>query len=118
MKDTFKNDLNENHGVTLLKFSYNGIEFQIRITNHGLQRYKENDIDMDIVCGDIVALGEKRLYDYAGKGEDVAIIDYDNDFTIIITFEKYQIRVKTIINKSNVWVKKGTIIYNLYKGGF
>ena len=118
MKNSFKDNLNENHGITLLKFSYNGIEFQIRATEHSLERYEENGIDKNIVCGDIVALGKKRLYDYADKGEDVAIIDYDNDFTIIITFEKFQIRIKTIINKSNVWVKKGTIIYNLYKGEY
>ena len=120
MKNTFKNNLNENHGITLLKFSYNGIEFQIRATEHSLERYKENGIDKNIVCGDIVALGKERLYKYADQGDDVAIIDKENNLTVIITFEGNQIRIRTVIDKSNVWVKTGTRIFNLqnYRGGF
>jgi len=113
MKDTFKNNLNENHGITLLKFSYNGIEFSIRATEHSLERFKENNIDVDIACGDIISLGKERLYQYSECGDDVAIIDKDNNFVIIITFEVYQIRLKTIIPRSNAYIKSGTRIYKL-----
>ena len=112
----FEDNLNENYVITLLKFSYNGMEFKIRTTDHSLDRFKENGINVDIACGDIISLGKERLYNYAKTGDDVAIIDVDNNITTIITFENTQIRIRTIIPKSNVWVKEGTKIYNLRKG--
>jgi len=112
----FENNLNENYGITLLTFYYNGIIFKIRTTEHSLDRFKERGINVDIACGDIISLGKERLYNYAKAGDDVAIIDADNDITTIITFEDLQIRIRTIIPKSNVWVKSGTKIYNLRKG--
>ena len=120
MKNTFKNNLNENHGITLLKFSYNGIEFQIRATEHSLERFKENNIDVNIACGDIISLGKERLYQYSERGDDVAIIDKDNNFVIVITFEGYQVRLKTLIPRANAFIKEGTKIFvlNDYKGGF
>lgn len=108
-------NLNETHGVTLLKFSFNRIQFKIRSTDHSIQRFKEKGIDVNIACGDIIALGKERLYNYSKTGNDVAIIDTDNDITTIITFENTQIRIRTIIPKSHIWVKSGTRIYNLRK---
>ena len=112
----FNENLSESYGITLMKFSYNGIEFKVRTTEHSIDRFRENGINIDIACGDIVSLGKERLYDYAKAGDDVAIIDTDNDITTIITFEDTQIRIRTIIPRSNVWVKSGTRIYNLRKG--
>ena len=117
----FEENLNENHGITLLTFYYNGIEFKIRSTEHSIDRFRKNGINVDIACGDIVSLGKERLYNYAKAGDDVAIIDIDNDITTIITFEGnqnpyVQIRIRTIIPRSNVWVKSGTKIYNLREG--
>lgn len=117
----FNENLNENYGITFMKFNYNGIEFKVRTTEHSLDRFRENGINVDIACGDIVSLGKERLYNYAKAGDDVAIIDVDNNITTIITFEGnqnpyVQIRIRTIIPRSNVWVKSGTRIYNLRKG--
>lgn len=114
----FENNLNENYGITLLKFSYNGITFKIRSTEHSLLRFKEKGIDVDIACGDIVALGKARLYNYAKTGDDVAIIDVKNKITTITTFEGSQIRIRTIIPRSNTWIKQGTRIYKLNERSF
>jgi len=115
----YEGNLNRNHGKKLLNFNFNGRNFEIRTTDHTYE-HLERKYDLNVVCGDIVALGKKRLYDYAERGEDVAIIDQDNDLTVIITFEGNQIRIRTVIDKSNVWVKRGTRIFKLrnYKGGF
>ena len=114
-----KGNLNKDHGIKLLSFNFNGREFEIRTTDH-THEHLERKYDLDVICGDIVALGKERLYHYANRGEDVAIIDHENNLTVIITFEGSQIRIRTVIDKSNVWVKKGTRIFNLrdYKGGF
>lgn len=114
-----KEDLNRNHGKKLMGFHFNGRNFEIRTTDHTYE-HLERKYDINVICGDIVALGEERLYNYANQGDDVAIVDQNNDLTVIITFEGNQIRVRTVIDKSNVWVRKGTRIFNLrnYKGGF
>jgi len=120
----FKENLNKNHGRKLLNFSYNGRDFEIRTTDHTYD-HLERKYDMNVICGDIVALGKERLYRYADQGDDVAIIDKDHNLTVIITFEGIetganQIRIRTVIDKSNVWVKNGTRIFELknYRGGF
>jgi hypothetical protein len=112
--ERFEKTLNDNHGKILLNFNYNGRKYEIRTTDH-TYKHLERKFDFNTVCGDIVALGKERLDCYADKGEDVAIIDMENDMTVIITFEGNQIRVRTVIDKSNVWVKKGTKIFRLYK---
>lgn len=120
-KQRFESNLTENYGLTLINFYYNGIKFQIRTTTtHFHDKSKERGINLDTACGDIIALGKERLYNYAKAGDDVAIIDTDNDITTIITFEGnqnpyIQIRIRTVIPKSNVFIKKGTKIYNLRK---
>lgn len=114
-----KGSLNRNHGRKLMSFSFNGKGFEIRTTDH-THEHLERKFDLNVVCGDIIALGKERLYNYANKGDDVAIIDQNHDITVIITFEGNQIRIRTVIDKSNVWVRKGTRIFNLrdYRGGF
>ncbi len=119
----FKENLNRNHGRNLLNFSYNGRDFEIRTTDHkGDHPERWAKYDMNVICGDIVALGKERLYNYADQGIDTAIIDEDNNLAVIITFEGYQIRIRTIIDRSRIWVKSGTRIFKLrkqnYRGGF
>ena len=114
----FETNLNEHYGITLLRFSYNGITFKIRSTEHSIARFKEKGINVDTACGDIVALGKERLYGYAKTGDDVAIIDLDNNITTIITFEEEQIRIRTIIPRSDTWIKQGTKIYKLNERSF
>jgi len=112
----FENNLNEDFGITLLKFPHNGIEYQVRATEHSLERFKENGINIDVACGDIISLGKERLYYFYKAGQDVAIIDTKYKMTIIITFEKEQIRIRTIIPKDRVFIKTGTKVYNLKNG--
>ena len=112
-----KEELNQNHGEKLLSFKFNGREFEIRTTDHKYS-HPERKYQMEVVCGDIVALGKERLYRYADEGIDTAIIDEDNDLAVIITFEGNQIRIRTIIDRSNIWVKRGTRVFKLRKQNY
>ena len=120
----FKGKLNRNHGEKLLGFHFNGHQYEIRVTEHSLSRFKDHNLDVNAACGSIVALGKERLNYFAGNGADVAIIDKDNHISVIVTFENEdnytQIRIATIIPRSNIFVKAGTKVFCLqnYKGGF
>jgi hypothetical protein len=116
MSNRFGDNLNEDFGITLLKFSYNGTEFSIRATDHSLFRFKQNRINMDLIIADIISLGKDRLYKYSNQNDDVAIIDKNNHLIIILVFCKNQIRIATIITRPNAIIKEHTLIYNLYSG--
>jgi len=114
----------EKRGKMLLSFSFNGRRFEVRCTEHSLIRFKDRHLDVNVSLGDIVSLGKDRLYKMADNGDDVAIINTPKHQSTIITFEsegdETQIRIRTIIDRSNIYVKTGTKIFKLqdYKGGF
>jgi hypothetical protein len=115
--DRFKGNLNRNHGKLLLAFRFNGREYEVRCTDHSLERFTDRNLNVDEALGAIVALGKKRLDDFAVKSDDVAIIDKINKQSVIITFESEgnytQIRIATIIGRANVVVKDGTKVFDL-----
>jgi len=122
-----KEELNQSHGVTLLRFDYqNGKYILIRTTTHARVRYEERGINLNQVCGAIVSLGRDTIYKASEQGDDIAILDkVKNDtLAIIITFEQngneIQARLRTVIQKRNIYIKENTKIFNLknYKGGF
>ena len=120
----FEGRLERNFGRKLIEFKFNGTEYEVRCTEHSLERFKERNINIDEALGSIVALGKERLDRFSSEGNDVAIIDKDNHISVIITFESeghyVQIRIATIIGRDNIFVKSGTKIFCLknYKGGF
>jgi len=120
----FKGNLNKEYGKELIKFSYNGKNFSVRATEHSLERFKDHNLDVDAALGSIIALGKERLYRFSSDSIDVAVIDKENNLSVIITFEsedkEVQIRIRTIIPRSHIFVKAGTRVYELkgYKGGF
>ena len=101
-----KDNLNRNHGKKLMGFHFNGREFEIRTTDHTYE-HLERKYDINVICGDIVALGKERLYHYANRGEDVAIIDHENNLTVIITFEGNPNRI----------IKENRVLYQGIKKG-
>ena len=122
--DRFKGKLNRNHGKELLGFHFNGREYEVRCTEHSLERFKGSNIDVDAALGSIVALGKTRLDYFSSQGADVAIIDKEHHISTIITFESEdnytQIRIATIIPRDRIFVKAGTKVFCLhdYRGGF
>ncbi len=120
----FNGNLNKNYGIELIKFSYNGKNLSVRATEHSLQRFKDHNLDVDAALGSIIALGKERLYKFSNDSVDVAVIDKENHISVIITFEsegnEVQIRIRTIIPRSHIFVKAGTRVFELkdYEGGF
>jgi hypothetical protein len=116
--DRFKGNLNRNHGKLLLAFRFNGREYEVKCTDHSLDRFIDHGLDINGALGAVVALGKERLDSYAITGKDTAIIDVDYKQTVILTFESEgnytQIRFATIIPREDVWVKKGTRIIRLF----
>jgi len=120
----FEGNLNKEYGKELIRFAYNGRSFSVRATEHSLDRFKDHNLDVDAALGSIIALGKERLYKFSKDSVDVAVIDKENHISVIITFEsedkETQIRIRTIIPRSRIFVKAGTRVYELknYRGGF
>ncbi|MCK9320348.1 hypothetical protein [Methanoculleus sp.] len=120
MKTTnrFEGKLDRNHGRLLLAFRFNGRQYEVRCTDHSLDRFADHGLSVNGALGAVVALGKNRLDKYALSGSDTAIIDMDYKQTVILTFETEgdytQIRFATIIPKNQVFIKKGTKIIRLF----
>lgn len=115
----FSQNLDKNHGKLLLNFRFNGREYEVRCTEHSLERFKARNLDINSALGSIVALGKERLDCLARGNNDVAIVDKIKKQAVIITFETEgnytQIRIVTIIDKDNIFVKDGTKVFSIYK---
>ena len=90
-------------------------EYQVRATAHAIERMEERGIDEEIVAADILALGKEKIKQMREVNDVAALIDEDNDVTLIVEFAENALKVVTVIDKTNVWVKKGTKVERLYK---
>lgn len=96
-----------------------GCPVTIEDTSHSISRYADRGINEYAVYGSIIALGEKIL-DYKDKTEFM-IIDEDINVAIVCSLHAnggdITIDIITVIDKADVWVKKGTLILN-YRNQF
>ncbi len=84
-----------------------GKSFRVEGTTHALKRMEERDIDQELVTAIILTLND-RLLDYNNTGEEVAIIDQDNNLAVIIEVREHKAVVITVIDRANIHIKDGT----------
>ena len=84
--------------------------YSVRATAHALQRMRQRDVDEYVVSGTVLALGKDRLQELQEAEEEAIIIDDEKNVSVVIGFRGNRIMVVTVIDKSNVWVKKQTSI--------
>ena len=94
----------------LAQIKIDGKSYSIRATVHALERMDQRSIDEYVVTGNVLALGNQRLVELQEMQEDAIIIDENTNTSVVITFKKNTIKVVTVINKANVFVKKNTTI--------
>lgn len=76
--------------------------------------FAEKEIDEYVIASNILALG-KRILLHCENNDDVAIIDNDMNISVIAEFIKNsdsegQVRIITILDKTQIYVKEGTTI--------
>lgn len=84
--------------------------YSIRATAHALERMQQRNVNEYVVTGNIIALGPEELKRLQESGEEAIIIDEDKNISIVIGFKSNRIYVITVIDKSNVFVKRGTTV--------
>ena len=82
--------------------------WNIVISPHAQSRAVTRDIDVLQVTSAILALGYKQLKTYAKIKDDIAVIDTNNNFTVIFAVKATRIEIITLLDSANVWVKNGT----------
>ncbi len=85
-------------------------QYSIRATFHALQRMDQRQVDEFVVAGNVLALGEQRLLELQRGNEEAIIIDNKTNTAIVIGFVRNTIKIITVINKANVFVKDDTRI--------
>ena len=94
----------------LATIKINKEQYSIRATFHSLERMEQRKIDEYVITGNILALGEETLKELQRTQEEAIIIDETTNSSVVIGFKKNTIKVITVINKSNVFVKSNTRI--------
>lgn len=97
----------------LAQMTIEGMAYSIRATRHALERMAQRNVDEYVVTGNVLALGKDRLLKLQELQEDVIIIDEVKKVSIVMTFVRNTIKIITVIDKSNVFVKNNTEIVNL-----
>lgn len=83
--------------------------FRIESTTHALQRMEEREIEHDIVINVIQELDYKVLL-YNNTGEEIAIIDQENDIAVIIEVRLNKVVIITVIDRACIHIKDGTML--------
>ena len=104
--------MKRNKDKHLATVAIEGNTFSIRASVHALERMSERKIDEYVVTGNVLALG-KKLVELKEANTEVIIIDEETNSSVVIGFKKNTIKVITVIDKSNVFVKTGTHIETL-----
>ncbi|WP_408954791.1 DUF4258 domain-containing protein [Natroniella sp. ANB-PHB2] len=88
---------------TFLDDSY----FRIESTTHALERMEEREIEKELVTAIILSLDQKLLK-YNDTGEEIAVVDQENNLAVIIEVRDFKAVVITVIDRSNIHIKDGT----------
>jgi hypothetical protein len=94
------------------QFDIDTRRFDIIASEHCIERMAQRKIDQLRVVGSIHLLGEKVIMEHIG-GDEVMIINEDFGFSVVCSIKEDSVVIITVINKSNVFVQKGTSVVRL-----
>ena len=98
---------------TLAIVEINNVNFMIHASNHALKRMAQRNINKYAISGSIIALGKHALVSIQESKDQAILIDEHRGISIVFAVRNYRISIITVINKSNVFVKKNTKIVKL-----
>lgn len=84
-----------------------GNPFRIECTTHAIQRMSERHIGSRVVKGLLESMGERLLH-YNDTGEELAIIDQQNNLAVILQIRYYKAVIITVIDRGRIHIKAGT----------
>lgn len=87
--------------------------YKVVASNHAQKRMMQRNIDSYTVVGNILLLGENKIEKLQSTNEEFIIIDKDTNTSTVGAINDNVITIITVIDKSNVFVKKNTKIVNL-----
>lgn len=97
----------------LMSFNINGRDIDIIASGHAVGRMIERDVNEYVVAGNVIALGPERIQQLQATRDEAIIIDEDKNVSVVVGFSQRRITIITVIDKANVFVKKGTEICKL-----
>lgn len=98
---------------TLAIVEINNLNFMIHASTHALKRMTQRNINKYAISGSIIALGKDALLSIQESKDQAILIDERRNISIVFAVKNYRIDIITVINKSNVFVKKNTKIVKL-----
>lgn len=100
-------------GKSIAQIKINYTTYSLRATDHGLERMKQRKISEYVVTGDVLSLGKDRLLELQKQDKDIALIDTLHNIAIILQFQGNIIKILTVINSSDIYIKRTTVVERL-----
>lgn len=94
--------------MTIAKFTFNNQYYQIRATKHATDRMKDREITKEIILNTISKMKLTDLNYGINLIGNIALIDKENNISLILDIDKKEMRIVTILKKSNIRVKPDT----------
>lgn len=91
----------------------NNKSYNVVASRHAEERMIQRNVDKFVVAGAVLALGPARIAEMQKNRDEAIIIDKNNNTSVVVGFNPHVITIITVINKSNVFVKENTQIYNI-----
>lgn len=86
---------------------------EIIASHHAMKRMEKRNVNKYVVAGNVLALGPERIKELQDNEDEAIIIDEANNVSVVVGFSENNITIITVIDKSNVFVKSNTQIYNI-----
>lgn len=95
---------------SLTTFQIDKETYSVRTTSHSELRINQRNIDSYIIISNILSLGKERIKEYQNQDKDIMVIDESNNISFCFTFKKNTVKIITVLDKSDIWVKKNTLV--------
>ncbi len=84
--------------------------YQILATSHSLKRMRERRIDRYQVISAITSIGLDTIAKYRANKTDVMVMDRTNGFSVVFCVAGNQVRIITVIDSGDCYVKPDTAV--------
>ena len=98
---------------SITKVKFNNRRYSVRLTNHSISRLRERGIEVNNLINTIHKLNFMELAEIEKENKEVALIDYNYDYTMFIAFKEKVINIVTIIEGVDNYIKEGTKIFRI-----
>lgn len=105
--------MNFNQSIKIKDIKINNKVFELHISKHAVERIIERNMNVNTIIQDIELLALNNATELNFNNNDMLIIDKSNNLSVVFAIEYNYIKIITVIDKSNIFIKSNTKIFKV-----